>query len=54
MQLAVVVTGGDACFVVAQAGFHVRHDLAQGLERECVEFVEADFGERFDRFLAAR
>ena len=51
VQLAVVVAGLYAGFVVAQAFFHVWHDGAQGFQRQGVELVETDiqqgFGECF-------
>jgi hypothetical protein len=48
VQLAVVVAGRGAGFVVAQTGFHVRHDLAQRLERQRMELVETDVEQGFD------
>jgi hypothetical protein len=41
VQLAVVIAGRRAGFVVAQPGFHVRDDFAQRLERERMELVES-------------
>ncbi len=49
-----VVACSFAGFIVAQAGFHVWHDLAQGLEGEVAEFVKADLAQRRHHGLPAR
>ena len=49
-----MVAGLNAGFVVAEALFHVRNDGAQGFQRECVEFVEADIQQGFDQYRRVR
>jgi hypothetical protein len=51
VQLAVVVADLDRRFVIAQACFHVRHDLVERLQRQGVEFVEADVEQGLDHCL---
>ena len=55
-QLTVVsvLRNGSDGFVVTHTCFHVRHNLAQRLERKGAEFVEPDFAQRVDHGLATR